>query len=91
MKRTMMILFLVLLLTGCSSQDTMYLTAFSICNCLLTAVMACGHIISPKFFGTCKKCIEFYLSIAEHIRIRCTTFFILIKHIVHYPLPIFGT
>ena len=53
--------------------------------------MACGNVVGSEFLGAGKEGIKFYLSIAEHIRIRCTTFFILIEHIVHHPLSILDT
>ena len=46
------------------------------------------HIICTQFPGTLQKSIELDFPVAKHIRIRCTAFFILVKHIIHHPLTI---
>ena len=55
---------------------------------LLPAIVTGSNIICTELLRAFKKCIEFYLSVTQDIRIRSTSLFILIEHIIHHPLPI---
>ena len=56
---------------------------------LLSAIMSCSHIVCSKLFSTFEEGIELYLPVAEHVRIRRTSLFILVKHIIDNSLTVF--
>ena len=80
----------LILVRVCSGQDTMYRAVCAL-ECLLSAIMACRHIVCAELLCTFEEGVELYLSVTEDIRVWSAAFFVLIEHIVHHPFPVLRT